>query len=77
MLKKKTEFGTAIFEDLADVCYNMLDHLEQYKQYLDSMKLVHVPVHTKASASAPSILQPSTDIGPSQSVATTQGGGDS
>ncbi|XP_068698646.1 sperm-associated antigen 17-like [Montipora foliosa] len=70
--EKKTEFGTAIFEDLADVCYNMLDHLEQYKQYLDSMKLVHVPVHTKASASASSILQPSTDIGPSQSVATTQ-----
>ena len=69
----KTEFGTAIFEDVADVCYNMLDHLEQYKQYLDSMKLIHVPVHMKPSASVASIIQPTTDLAPSQSATATQG----
>ena len=58
---------------MADVCYNMLDHLEQYKQYLDSMKLVHVPVHMKPSASGSSIIQPATDVGPSQSATATQG----
>jgi len=63
----------AIFEDVADVCYNMLDHLEQYKHYLDSMKLIHVPVHTKPSASTSSIMQPTTDPTPSQSVSATQG----
>ena len=51
----------------------MLDHLEQYKQYLDSMKLVHVPVHMKPSASGSSIIQPATDVGPSQSATATQG----
>ncbi|KAK2570951.1 Sperm-associated antigen 17 [Acropora cervicornis] len=70
--ERKTEFGTAIFEDVADVCYNMLDHLEQYKHYLDSMKLVRVPVHFKASASGSSILQPVGDPGASQSAANTQ-----
>ncbi|XP_078373230.1 sperm-associated antigen 17-like isoform X2 [Oculina patagonica] len=71
--ERKTEFGTAIFEDVADVCYNMLDHLEQYKQYLDSMKLIHVPVHTKPSASASSVIQTTADQLPgSQSVAATQ-----
>ncbi|KAJ7321770.1 Sperm-associated antigen 17 [Desmophyllum pertusum] len=59
--EKKTEFGTAIFEDVADVCYNMLDHLQQYKQYLDSMTLIRVPVHSNASASAASINQPSSE----------------
>ena len=50
----------------------MLDHLEQYKHYLDSMKLVRVPVHFKASASGSSILQPVGDPGASQSAANTQ-----
>ena len=51
----------------------MLDHLEQYKQYLDSMKLIHVPVHMKPSASVASIIQPTTDLAPSQSATATQG----
>ena len=50
----------------------MLDHLEQYKQYLDSMKLIRVPVHFKASASGSLILQPASDLGASQSAANTQ-----
>ena len=70
----QTEFGTAIFEDVADVCYNMLDHLQQYKQYLDSMKLIRVPVHSNASASAASINQPSSEQLPgSQSTTAAQG----
>ena len=61
-----------MFEDVADVCYNMLDHLEQYKQYLDSMKLIHVPVHMKSSASASSIMQPATDPATMQSATAIQ-----
>ena len=71
----QTEFGTAIFEDVADVCYNMLDHLEQYKQYLDSMKLIHIPLHVKASVSTSSNIPTATADQPlgSQSTTATQG----
>jgi len=71
----QTEFGTAIFEDVADVCYNMLDHLEQYKQYLESMKLTHVPLHVKAVASSSSNIPTATadQLPGSQSTTATQG----
>ncbi|PFX34574.1 Sperm-associated antigen 17 [Stylophora pistillata] len=69
--EKKVEFGTAIFEDVADVCYNMLDHWEQYKHYLNLMKLIHVPVHLKASASA-SAMPPAADPLGSQSITANQ-----
>ena len=71
----QTEFGTAIFEEVADVCYNMLDHLEQYKQYLESMKLIHVPLHVKATASSLSTIPTATadQLPGSQSTTATQG----
>ena len=71
----QTEFGTAIFEDVADVCYNMLDHLEQYKQYLESMKLIHIPLHVKATVSTSSNIPTVTadQLPGSQSTTATQG----
>lgn len=71
----QTEFGTAIFEDVADVCYNMLDHLEQYKQYLESMKLIHIPLHVKATVSTLSNIPTATadQLPGSQSTTATQG----
>lgn len=68
----QVEFGTAIFEGVADVCYNMLDHWEQYKHYLNLMKLIHVPVHLKASASA-LVIPPAADPLGSQSTTANQG----
>lgn len=59
----QTEFGTVMFEDVAVTCYNMLDHYSLYKQYLESMKLLYVPVHTTATppTAPPSLLEiPST-----------------
>jgi len=74
-LYHQTEFGTALFEDVADVCYNMLDHLEQYKQYLESMKLIHIPLHVKATVSTSSNIPPATadQLSGSQSTTATQG----
>ena len=40
------EFGTAIFDKIANVCYDMLDHQKSYQRFLTAMKLLHVPVHT-------------------------------
>ena len=73
----QTEFGTAIFEDVADVCYNMLDHLEQYKQYLESMKLIHIPLHVKAAVSTSSNIPTATADQPSGSQSTTATQGNS
>lgn len=74
-LYHQTEFGTAIFEDVADVCYNMLDHLEQYKQYLESMKLIHIPLHVRATVSTSSNIPTTTadQLPGSQSATATQG----
>ncbi|XP_028409597.1 sperm-associated antigen 17-like isoform X2 [Dendronephthya gigantea] len=43
--EKKNELGTAIFEKIANVCYDMLDHHKSYQRFLAAMKLLHVPVH--------------------------------
>lgn len=50
----------------------MLDHWEQYKHYLNLMKLIHVPVHLKASASA-LVIPPAAEPLGSQSTTANQG----
>jgi len=43
----------------------MLDHYNLYKQYLDSMKLLHIPVHSTACGTSTTSLL---DIPSSQSA---------
>ena len=69
----QTEFGTAIFEDVANVCYDMLDQLQQYKKYLESMKLVRVPLHTPHSGGVAMAVASATDVPSAQSLTTAQG----
>ena len=39
----KTEFGTALFEDVACMMYDLLDSKRQFLHYLDNMKLIEIP----------------------------------
>lgn len=60
----QNELGAAIFEKIANVCYEMLDHEKSYKRFLAAMKLLHVPVHT------PSIRIDVDEAAPSTILAT-------
>ncbi|XP_078001373.1 sperm-associated antigen 17-like isoform X2 [Glandiceps talaboti] len=51
--EKKTEFGTALFEDIAVMMYDLLDAKRQYHNYLDNMKLIHVPIASGSPQMAP------------------------
>lgn len=36
--------GTALFEDIACMMYDLIDAKRQYQTYLDNLKLLHIPV---------------------------------
>ena len=55
------------------VCYDMLDQLQQYKKYLDSMKLIRVPLHNPQPAAVATAGPSATDVPSTQSVTTAQG----
>lgn len=52
-LSFQTELGTAIFEQISNVCYDMLDHRKSYERFLVAMKLLHVPVHAPRNKTDP------------------------
>ncbi|XP_063954686.1 sperm-associated antigen 17-like isoform X2 [Lytechinus pictus] len=45
--EKRTQFGTDMFEDVACMMYDLLDSERQYRNFLDNMKLIQVPVVEK------------------------------
>lgn len=40
----QNNLGTALFEDIACMIYDLIDAKRQYQTYLDNLKLLHVPV---------------------------------
>ncbi|XP_078322362.1 sperm-associated antigen 17-like isoform X1 [Crassostrea virginica] len=42
--EQKNNLGTALFEDIACMIYDLIDAKRQYQTYLDNLKLLHVPV---------------------------------
>lgn len=41
---KKLEFCATLYEDIARMCYDLIDTKRQYKNYLDNMKLIPIPL---------------------------------
>ncbi|CAG2231565.1 unnamed protein product [Mytilus edulis] len=46
-------FGSAVFEDIACMIYDLIDSRRQYKNYLQNLKLIHVPVFGQPSPPSP------------------------
>ncbi|XP_033635929.1 sperm-associated antigen 17-like [Asterias rubens] len=65
----RTEFGTALFEDVACMMYDLLDSKRQFLHYMDNMKLVQVP-----SASGPPMPPAMSEVHSGVSL-TTSGAG--
>ncbi|XP_056016111.1 sperm-associated antigen 17-like isoform X10 [Ostrea edulis] len=42
--EQKNNLGTALFEDIACMIYDLIDSKRQYQTYLDNLKLLHVPI---------------------------------
>ncbi|XP_067675915.1 sperm-associated antigen 17-like [Haliotis asinina] len=42
---QKTNFGTALFEDIAVMIYDLIDSRRLYHTYLDNLKLLNVPMY--------------------------------
>ncbi|XP_061176448.1 sperm-associated antigen 17-like isoform X2 [Saccostrea echinata] len=42
--EQKNNLGTALFEDIACMIYDLIDARRQYQTYLENLKLIHVPV---------------------------------
>ncbi|XP_064627357.1 sperm-associated antigen 17-like isoform X2 [Lineus longissimus] len=42
--EKKTEFAATLYEDIACMCYDLIDYKRQYHNYLENMKLLQVPI---------------------------------
>lgn len=40
----QNNLGTALFEDIACMIYDLIDARRQYQTYLDNLKLLHIPV---------------------------------
>ncbi|XP_022082066.1 sperm-associated antigen 17-like isoform X2 [Acanthaster planci] len=65
----RTEFGTALFEDIACMMYDLLDSKRQFLNYLDNMKLIQIP-----SASKPAMPPAMSEVHSGASL-TTSGAG--
>ena len=46
------EFGGWLFDKVADVCYDMLDYLEQYQNYTKNLKVLNVSAIPERKQSA-------------------------
>jgi hypothetical protein len=44
-------FGTALYEDIACMIYDLIDSKRQHSNYLQNLKLIHVPVFGQPSFS--------------------------
>ncbi|KAL5011118.1 hypothetical protein ScPMuIL_013423 [Solemya velum] len=44
---QKNQFGVSLFEDIACLMYDLQDAKRQYLNYLENLKLIHVPVYGK------------------------------
>ncbi|XP_076077508.1 sperm-associated antigen 17-like isoform X7 [Mytilus galloprovincialis] len=51
--EQKALFGSAVFEDIACMIYDLIDSRRQYKNYLQNLKLIHVPVFGQPSPPSP------------------------
>jgi hypothetical protein len=40
----QTEFAATLYEDIACMCYDLIDYKRQYHNYLENMKLLQVPI---------------------------------
>ncbi|XP_038079367.1 sperm-associated antigen 17-like isoform X2 [Patiria miniata] len=65
----RTEFGTALFEDIACMMYDLLDSKRQFLNYMDNMKLIQIP-----SASGPAMPPAMSEVQSGASL-TTSGAG--
>jgi hypothetical protein len=46
-------FGTALYEDIACMIYDLIDSKRQHSNYLQNLKLIHVPVFGQPSPPSP------------------------
>jgi hypothetical protein len=46
-------FGTALYEDIACMIYALIDSKRQHSNYLQNLKLIHVPVFGQPSPPSP------------------------
>lgn len=49
----QTQFGSALFEDIACMVYDLIDARRQWQNYLENLKLYHVPVFALPTSTAP------------------------
>ncbi|XP_021376816.1 sperm-associated antigen 17-like isoform X5 [Mizuhopecten yessoensis] len=48
--EQKNAFGLAMFEDVACMIYDLIDSRRQYKNYLENLRLLHVPLFGQPAA---------------------------
>ena len=58
--EQKALFGTALYEDIACMIYDLIDSKRQHSNYLQNLKLIHVPVFGQPSPPSPGAGCPKT-----------------